>query len=50
MLLCIPTLFEFTSAKYKYGKNIVSVEGKVFSEEGKLATTVLNRAILKSLV
>ena len=50
MLLCPSTLFVFTFAEYKYGKNIVSVEGKVFSEEGQLAATVLNRAILKSLV
>ena len=34
----------------KFGKNIVSVEGKAFSQEGKLATTVLHTAILKSLV
>ena len=34
----------------KYGKNIVSVEGKAFSEVGKLAATVLYTVILKSLV
>ena len=50
MLLCLPTLFEFTYAKYKQGKNIVPVEGKAFSEEGKLAATVLYTVILKSLV
>jgi len=34
----------------KYGKNIVSVEGKAFSEEGKLAATVLHTAVLTSLI
>ena len=33
----------------KYGKNIVSVEGKAFSEEGKLAATVLHTGLLTSL-
>ena len=34
----------------KYGKNIVSIEGKVFSEEGKLAATVLHTAVLTPLI
>ena len=34
----------------KFGKNIVSVEGKVFSEDGKLAATVLHTAVLTSLI
>ena len=34
----------------KYEKNIVSVDGKVFTEEGKLAATVMHTAVLTSLI
>ena len=36
--------------KIKIGKNVVSIEGKLFNSENKIATSILHSAILTDLV